>query len=44
MVDTKQASKTFFFETAVGDFSGGYSMNEENDFLMIGSYVCGLNS
>ena len=30
-------------ETAIGDFSGGY-MNKTNDCLMIGSYVCGLNS
>ena len=41
MVDTKEA---FFFETLVGNFSGGYSMNKTNDFLMIGSYICGLNS
>ena len=44
MVDTELTSKIFFFETAIGDFSGGYFMNEANDCLMIGSYVCGLNS
>ena len=36
--------KLFFFETAIGDFSGGYSMNKANEFLMIGSHNCGLNS
>ena len=30
-------------ETAIGNFSGGY-MNKTNDCLIIGSYVCGLNS
>ena len=30
-------------ETAIGNFSSGY-MNKTNDYLMIGSYVCGLNS
>ena len=29
---------------AIGDFSGGYFINKANDCLMIGSYVCGLNS
>ena len=36
--------KKFFFGTAIGDFSGGYFLNKTNDCLMIGSYVCGLNS
>ena len=44
MVDAKQASKTFFFETVIGEFSSGYFINKMNDCLMIGSYVCGLNS
>ena len=44
MVDMKQTLKLFFFETAIGDFSGGYLMNKTNDCLMIGSYVCGFNS
>ena len=41
MVDTKKSIKTFFFETAIGDFSCGYFMKRLfNDC----SYVCGLNS
>ena len=36
--------KLFFFEMEIGDISGGYFMNKMNDCLMIGSYVCGLNS
>ena len=34
-------SKPLKLEMVVGDFSGGYL---SNDWLMIGSYVCGLNS
>ena len=41
MVDTKQSS---IFEMAIGDFNGGYFTNKTNDCLMIGGYVCGLNS
>ena len=29
---------------AIGDFSSGYFMNKMNHCLMIGSYICGLNS
>ena len=25
--------KLFFFETAIGDFNGGYFVNKENDFV-----------
>ena len=32
----------FFFETVIGEFSGGYF--KAKDCLMIGSYVCSLNS
>ena len=39
MVDMK-----FFFETPIGDLSGGYFMNKANDFIMIGSSICDLNS
>ena len=44
MVDTKQTCKTVFFEMAIGVFSGGYFMNKASDCLMIGIYVCELNS
>ena len=37
----EQSSNTFFFETAIGDFRGGYFMNKMNDCLMICSYTCG---
>ena len=29
---------------AIGDFSSGHLMNKTNDCLVIGSYICGLNS
>ena len=35
--------KLFFFETVIGEFSGGYFMNKANDCLMIGRRLC-LNS
>ena len=41
-IDSMVDTKLFFFEMAIGDFSGGYFMNKMNDCLMVGSYVCGL--
>ena len=44
MVDMKQSPNFSFFETVIGDFSSEYFMNKTNDCLLIGSYVCDLNS
>ena len=36
--------RNLVFEMTIGDFRGGYFMNKVNDYLMIGSYICGLYS